>query len=83
MFIENLCLVYQSQISKFDELKYQYISKFGFKENSYKNSPEWVKNWIYYSLKRIQEETDFLNHRIPKSGKKNTKNKLIDYNFES
>lgn len=55
-FLRSNANILQACETKYSDKKKSELMKFCIGENTFKNSPEWLKNWSYYVLQTIKRE---------------------------
>ena len=59
-FLRNNANILQACETSFTDSKREELLRFCIGENTFKDSPEWLKNWSYYVLKTIKKEKNGL-----------------------
>ena len=69
VFIRNCVLIMKSCLSFYCEEKKSFLKKYSFGDNTFKDSPIWVRNWTYYALKDVLKEKEYLKKVLLKKSK--------------
>ena len=63
-FLNANAILMRSALSVFDERKKQKLKDYSIGDNTFKNSPVWLKNWAFYVLEAIINEKNVLYNEL-------------------
>ena len=68
-FLRNNKILLKSCMSSFNQEKSDFLKINSFGKNTYKDSPNWLKNWIFFTLKEIDKEKNMLMEKFKNNSK--------------
>ena len=83
IFMRNNVILLRSCFTDFDEGKGLFLKEHAFGDNTFKNSPVWLKNWTYFTLKDILKEKLYLKEMLINKGKFKENQNVINFEIEN
>ena len=84
VFLRNNVLVLKSGMEVFCEEKERFLREYSFGDNTFKDSPNWVKCWTYFALKNVVKERILLKEFLLKKSKVFDQNQnVISFEIEN